>query len=133
MSKLGVRGLRLMVIVSGMVLAPAMWAAHVNPRTLNGGKPKSTQKVSESQHTKRRMRHLASSRTTTGHTTTGHVAARASLTRTSVGATSSVSPRRHTYHERFFVSSYAEGLTGGDITDGEDRWYARPRSMPWEI
>ena len=126
MSKLGVRGLRLMVIVSGMVLAPAMWAAHVNPRTLNGGKPKSTQKVSESQHTKRRMRHLASSRTTTGHSTTGHVAARrvpgsgASLTRTSVGATSSVSPRRHTYHERFFVSSYAEGLTGGDITDGED-------------
>jgi penicillin-binding protein 2 len=128
MSKSGVRGLRLMVIVSGIVLAPAMWAAHVNPRTLNGSKPKTTQKVSESQHTKRRMRHLASSRTTTGHTTTGHVAARrvpsrgASLTRTSGSATSSVtvSPRRHTYHERFFVSSYAEGLTGGDITDGED-------------
>jgi beta-lactamase class D len=120
------RGLRLMVIVSGIVLAPAMWAAHVNPRTLNGSKPKSTQKVSESQHTKRRMRHLASSRTTTGHTTTGHVAARrvpssgASLTRTSAAGTTSVSSRRHTYHERFFMSSYAEGLTGGDITDGED-------------
>ncbi|MGA2022596.1 MAG: penicillin-binding transpeptidase domain-containing protein [Candidatus Sulfotelmatobacter sp.] len=126
MSKSGMRGLRLMVIVSGIVLAPAMWAAHVNPRTLNGSKPKSTQKVSESQHTKRRMRHLASSRTTTGHTTTGHVAARrvpssgASLTRTSAAGTTSVSSRRHTYHERFFMSSYAEGLTGGDITDGED-------------
>ncbi|MFZ0416944.1 MAG: penicillin-binding transpeptidase domain-containing protein [Candidatus Sulfotelmatobacter sp.] len=120
MSKSGMRGLRLMVIVSGIVLAPAMWAAHVNPRTLNGSKPKTTQKVSESQHTKRRMRHLASSRSTTGH-----VAARrglshgASLTRTSAGATS-VGPRRHMYHERFFMSSYAEGITGGDITDGED-------------
>jgi penicillin-binding protein 2 len=126
MSKSGMRCLRLMVIVSGIVLAPAMWAAHVNPRTLNGSKPKSTQKVSESQHTKRRMRHLASSRTTTGHTTTGHVAARrvpssgASLTRTSAAGTTSVSSRHHTYHERFFMSSYAEGLTGGDITDGED-------------
>jgi cell division protein FtsI/penicillin-binding protein 2 len=36
------------------------------------------------------------------------------MTRTSVSA------RRHGYHERFFMSSYAEGITGGDITDGED-------------
>ncbi|MFZ0317954.1 MAG: penicillin-binding transpeptidase domain-containing protein [Candidatus Sulfotelmatobacter sp.] len=120
MSKLGVRGLRLMVIVSGVVLVPAMWAAHVNPRTLNGSKPKSMQKVSESQHTKRRMRHLASSRTTTGHVAGRRVATHSgTLTRTSAHA-ASVSARRHTYHERFYMSSYAEGLTGGDLIDGED-------------
>src|ERR1039457_4974905 len=120
MSKLGVRGLRLVVIVSGIVLAPAVWAAHVTPRTLNGSKPKSTQKVSESQHTKRRMRHLASSRTTTGHVAGRRVVSHsASLTRASVGRVP-VSTRRHSYHERFFMSSYAEGITGGDITDGED-------------
>jgi beta-lactamase class D len=97
----------------------------VNPRTLNGAKPKPTQKVSESQHTKRRMRHLASSRTTTGRVAGRRVAARAgTLTRTSVPAPSisapSVGARRHTYHERFYMSSYAEGLTGGDNIDGED-------------
>jgi len=27
---------------------------------------------------------------------------------------------QHRYRERFFMSSFAEGLTGGDITDGED-------------
>jgi cell division protein FtsI/penicillin-binding protein 2 len=31
-----------------------------------------------------------------------------------------VSARRHSYHERFYMSSFAEGLTGGDNTDGED-------------
>jgi len=111
MSKLGTCCLRLMVMVSGIVLAPVMWAAHVNPHSLNTSKPKSTQKVSESQHTKRRMRHLARSRGTGAHT--------ASLTRTSTGRTG-VSGRRHSYHERFFMSSFAEGITGGDITDGED-------------
>ena len=115
MSKLGVRGLRLLVIVSGVVLAPALWAAHVNPRTLNGAKPKSTPKVSETQHARRRMRHLASSRTTTGHVAGRRVATHgANLTRTSTGT------RRRTYHERFYMSSYAEGLAGGDLIDGED-------------
>jgi beta-lactamase class D len=127
MYKSEARYLRLVVVVSGMVLAPALWAAHVNPRTLNGNKAKTTRKLSESQHTKRRMRHLASGRSTTGHVA-GHVVASrsGSLTRTSVARSSvartgiSSGTRRHTYHERFFMSSYAEGLTGGDITDGED-------------
>ena len=125
MSKLGMRGFRLMVILSGMVLAPALWAAHVNPRSLNGSKSKSSAKVSESQRTKRRMRHLASGRSTTGHVA-GHrvVSHSANLTRTSSAASTlggtSTGTRRHTYHERFFMSSYAEGLTGGDLTDGED-------------
>jgi len=129
------RCLRLLVVLGGLFLAPAIWAAHVNPRTLNGSKPKSSRKLSESQRTRRRMRHLASGRSTTGHVanrrTSNHGAANhgaanhgaanhaaanhgATLTRTSA------SLRRHGYHERFFMSSYAEGLTGGDITDGED-------------
>lgn len=121
MSKSKARYLRLIVVVGGLLLAPAMWAAHVNPRPLNTSKPKSTQKVSESQRTKRRMRHLASSRSTTGRGVASHSVAShtvvshpASLTRTSVGT------RRPTYHERFYMSSFAEGITGGDITDGED-------------
>ncbi|MGO9168393.1 MAG: penicillin-binding transpeptidase domain-containing protein, partial [Candidatus Sulfotelmatobacter sp.] len=113
MSKPETRYLRLVVIVGGLLLVPAMWAAHVNPHALNTSKPKSTQKVSESQRTKRRMRHLASSRSTTGHGV-GSQPRAASLTRTSV------STRRPTYRERFFMSSFAEGITGGDVTDGED-------------
>jgi penicillin-binding protein 2 len=132
MFKWGVRSLRLVVVAGGLLLAPVMWAAHVNPHALNTSKPKST-KLSESQRTRRRMRHLArgrstaarrvSSASTTGvgtsshspstasHTTINHTA---SLTRASVGTS------RHRYHERFFVSSFAEGLTGGDVTEGED-------------
>jgi penicillin-binding protein 2 len=124
MSMWGVRGLRLVVVVSGVLLAPAMWAAHVNPRTLNGSKPKSTSKVSESQHTKRRMRHLASARTTTGHVAGRRVAVHSgAVTRTATATSASATStgvRRHTYHERFYMSSFAEGLTGGDNIDGED-------------
>src|SRR6266852_2471407 len=108
MSKLGMRCLRLVVMVGGLCLAPAIWAAHVNPHALNTSKSKSS-KVNETQHTKRRMRHLARSRSTNVHRTSG-----ASVTRASVGAS------RHRYHERFFMSSFAEGITGGDVTEGED-------------
>jgi len=90
-----------------MCFAPAMWAAHVNPHALNNSKSKSA-KVNETQHTKRRMRHLARSRNTTVHTSSTR------LTR------ASVSGSRHRYHERFFMSSFAEGITGGDVTEGED-------------
>jgi penicillin-binding protein 2 len=120
MCKLGTRFFRLVVMVAGLCLAPAMWAAHVDPHALNASKPKST-KVSESQRTRRRMRHLASGRSTVAHsaasrTTPVHSATSrgASLTR------ASVSTSRHRYHERFFVSSFADGITGGDVTDGED-------------
>src|SRR5580704_4350058 len=109
MCKLGMRCFRLVVAVGGLWLAPAMWAAHVSPRALNTSKPKST-RLSESQRTRRRMRHLASSRGTAVPSTSHS----ASLTRTSA------SGARHRYHERFFVSSFAEGITGGDVTEGED-------------
>jgi penicillin-binding protein 2 len=107
--------LRLVVMLGGVCLAPAMWGAHVNPHALNTNKPKS-RKVSESQRTRRRLRHLASGRSTAVHTASSQSANGhgASLTRVSAGS----SHRR--YHERFFVSSFAEGITGGDVADGED-------------
>jgi len=105
MSKSGARYLGLLVMVGGLCLAPATWAAHVNTRTPNTSKSKST-KVNETQRTKRHMRRLARGRSTSTHS--------ASVTRASVRTS------RHRYHERFFVSSFAEGLTGGDIIEGED-------------
>ncbi len=113
MSKLGSRFFRLVAIVSGLLLSPALWAAHVNPRTLNG-KPKSTSKVSESQHTRRRMRHLARSRDTSSHVAARTVASPTTVTRTSART------RHHIYRERFYMSSFADGLTSGDSTEGED-------------
>ncbi|MGB6403611.1 MAG: penicillin-binding transpeptidase domain-containing protein, partial [Candidatus Sulfotelmatobacter sp.] len=106
MFKRGTRCLRLMVMVGGLLLAPAMWSAHVNPHALNSSKAKS-RKVSESQRTRRRMRHLASGRSTA-------VRSRATLTR------ASVSTSHHRYHERFFVSSFADDIAAGDVTAGED-------------
>jgi penicillin-binding protein 2 len=120
MCKLGTCCLRLVVIVAGLGLAPAMWAAHVDPHALNTHKPKST-KLNESQRTRRRMRHLASGRSTVVHSAAVH--ATPSRTAPSHSATltrASVSSSRHRYHERFFMSSFADGITGGDVTDGED-------------
>jgi penicillin-binding protein 2 len=100
MSKTGSRSLGLVVVVAGWLLfAQSVWAAHVNPRALNT-KPK-TAKVNESQKTRRRMRHLARGRSATVRSV-------------------SVTTRRHRYHERFLMSSYAADVTEGDITAGED-------------
>jgi penicillin-binding protein 2 len=107
MSKLGSRYLRLVVMVGGLLWAPGIWAAHVDPHALNTSKSKSTKKVSETQRTRRRMRHLARARAAGVH-------------RPTVKRVSAVTSRRHRYHERFFMSSFAEGIAAGDITDGED-------------
>ena len=61
MSKQDLRAFRL-VCVSTLILVQWGFAAHVNPRALNATKPKTTKKVSESQHTARHMRHLAHGR-----------------------------------------------------------------------
>lgn len=135
---LGARPSRLLVSICGLVFAPTIWAAHVDPHTLTRSKPKPSTKVTESQHTKRRMRHLASAHSTTGRTgahasttrssgvrssgersaaTHPSAARAASLKRTSASSTPS---RRHAWHERFYMSSFAEGMTAGDSTDGED-------------
>jgi len=80
-------------------LAGVSFAAHINTTT-RSTKSKS-QKISETQHTRRRLHHLAHARST-------------SVTRVSV------STRRHRWHERFSMSSFAEDITAGDITTGED-------------
>jgi penicillin-binding protein 2 len=99
---------------------PALWAAHVNPHALNTSKSKST-KLSESQRTRRRMRHLARARGANGHAVSHTVGTSSHSTLTRVSTTRvSASNRRHTYHERFFMSSFAEGTSGSDVTEGED-------------
>lgn len=116
MSNSGTRYLRLVGLVGILLAAPALFAAHVNPHALNNSKAKST-KLSESQRTRRRMRHLARARGTKASGPVHHSASRTqrgTLTRASTGN------RRHTYHERFFMSSFAEGIAAGDVIEGED-------------
>lgn len=109
MFELGLRKLRLVVMVGALVWTPGVWAAHIDTHPLN--KTKSTKKVSETQHTRRRMRHLAHGRPIPARRTT--------LTRTSASG-ARVTTSRHRYHERFFTSSFAEGIAAGDVTEGED-------------
>ncbi len=90
--------------VACLPLAGVSWAAHINTHTPPKKSPQ--KKISETAHTRRRLHHLARSRS--AHSTSAHV--------TSVSATS----RRHRWHERFYMSSFADGLTAGDITTGED-------------
>ncbi len=89
-----------MALLTCIPLVGVSFAAHINTSTHSTTKSKS-QHISESQRTRRRMHHLARSR---------------SATVTPV----SVSTRRHRYHERFSMSSFAEDITAGDITTGED-------------
>lgn len=75
-------------------------AASVNTRSLTG-KSKS-QKLAESARARRKMTHLARKRSVT-----------AASKRTAIH-------RRHRYYERFYTSSFAEDITEGDATTGED-------------
>jgi len=94
--------LRLLFLAGVMFALTALGdAANVNARALTG-KSKS-QKVSESQRARRRMSHLARSRSVT-------TASRRTV----------VHHRRHRYYERFYTSSFAEDLTEGDVVTGED-------------
>jgi penicillin-binding protein 2 len=94
--------LRLLFLAGVMFALTALGdAANVNARALTG-KSKS-QKVSESQRARRRMSHLARSRSVT-------TASRRTV----------VHHRRHRYYERFYTSSFAEDITEGDVITGED-------------
>ncbi len=86
-----------------VLLCPSGIAATVSTHTLSPHKTKS-QRISESQAARRRMRRLARARAVTPNTTTAH---------TSVH-------RRHRYYERFSTSSFASDVTDGDVTTGED-------------
>src|SRR6266567_9333105 len=92
--------LRLLVaLFTCLPLAGVSFAAHINTSTSKKSQP--SKKISETQRTRRRIHHLARSR---------------SATATPV----SLSTRRHHYHERFHMSSFAEDIAAGDITTGED-------------
>ena len=79
-------------------LASLSWAAHITTRTTSKSK---SQKISESQRTRRRLHHLARS--------------------SSVGVTRvSTNTHRRRHYERFHMSSFVEDVTAGDVTAGED-------------
>jgi len=85
-------------VLAFLPLAGVSWAAHI--ATHAPAKPKA-QKISETTRTRRRLHHLARSR---------------SANVTTVSATT----RRHRWHERFHMSSFAEDIATGDNTAGED-------------
>ena len=99
MSK-GTSLLRLFVaFLVGLPLAGVSWAAHINTHS---AKSKTAPRISESQHTRRRLHHLAHSRAA------------------AVTTVSATTRRRRHYYERFTMSSFADDIAAGDITAGED-------------
>lgn len=92
--------LRLVLAFCAPVLMVSMsLAAHINTHAPAKSKSQS-QKISETVHTRRRLHHLARSRSVTPVSITTH--------------------RRRRYYERFHMSSFAEDITAGDVTTGED-------------
>jgi penicillin-binding protein 2 len=93
-------------VFSLLLLSPFGIAASVTTRALTTNKSK-TQKVTETQHARKRMHRLAQSRAARPRT-------KVALRRTGVR-------RRHRYYERFTASSFAkQDITEGDVTAGED-------------
>ena len=89
-----------------IALPLASLAANVSTHALTNSKSR-TQKVSETQHARRRMRRLARSRGTTSPAAVRRVSA--------------TTHRRHRYYERFYASSFAtQDVTEGDAFGGED-------------
>ncbi len=91
-----------LAVIFILVLCQAGIAATVSTHSLTPHKPK--QKISETQHARRRMHHLAHARATTATTTATHTTLHT----------------RHRYYERFYTSSFAQDITEGDVTTGED-------------
>ena len=75
-----------------LLLCQSGFAANVNTRSLSS--KKKSQKITETRRTTRRLHQLAHTRT--------------------------IPRRRHRYYERFYASSFAEDVTKGDVTTGED-------------
>jgi cell division protein FtsI/penicillin-binding protein 2 len=88
-----------LTFVACLALASASWAAHINTHSPTKSK---SQKLNESARTRRRIHHLAKSR--------GRNVTRVSAT----------THRRRHYYERFHMSSFANDITAGDLTAGED-------------
>ena len=96
----GPRFIRLAIVVSSLILlVESGLAATINTRPLTSSRTKS-RTVHESPRARRHMRHLARSRRVRSRTVS--------------------SLKRHHYYERFYASSYANDITDGDVTAGED-------------
>jgi len=101
MSKRGRSIIRIaLILVFALLLQENGIAASVNTRPLTSRKSKS-QKISEGQHARRRMSRLARSRAPRLHVVHRR-------------------GRRHRYYERFYMSSFAQDISEGDLTSGED-------------
>jgi len=85
------------VLIGWLLCVQALGAAHVNTRVPSTTRTKSA-RIHESQRTRRRMGRLAQSR----RSATVHAR------------------HRRRYYERFHTSSFAEDMTAGDLTAGED-------------
>jgi penicillin-binding protein 2 len=117
------------VFVMCLLLSVASWAAHLNTPATTTAKSK-TQKINESQRTKRRLHHLASARTATpasgarlssAHASGAHASpARLSSARSASSAHLSATSVHRRYQERFHMSSFAEDIAEGDAAAGED-------------
>ena len=98
------RGSLLRLVLTLLACLPLVgmsWAAHINTHTPTKSNSK---KVSETPRTRRRLHHLAKSRT-------------AKVTRVSASTTH----RRRRYYERFHMSSFVQDdITSADVTAGED-------------
>jgi penicillin-binding protein 2 len=90
--------LALVIIFFSLLLQASGIAANVNTRSLTSRKSRS-QAVNENQHARKRMKRLARSRVVGAH---------------------SARRRRHRYYERFYTNSFAEDISEGDLTAGED-------------
>src|SRR5258708_19968349 len=101
MSKQGTRILRLaFALITCLDVGGVSWEVKVKTDGLKSSKSKS-QKINEGPRTRRRLHHLASSRS-------------ARVTRASIHT------RRHRYYERFSTSSFASDIAEGDVAAGED-------------
>src|SRR6266566_4843367 len=89
-----------LIVVFALLLQESGIAASVNTRPLTSRKTKS-QKISEGQQARRRMSRLARSRAPRLHVVHRR-------------------GRRHRYYERFYMSSFAQDISEGDLTSGED-------------
>src|SRR5438128_4947548 len=89
-----------LIVVFALLLQESGIAASVNTRPLTSRKSKS-QKISEGQHARRRMSRLARSRAPRLHVVHRR-------------------GRRHRYYERFYMSSFAQDISEGDLTSGGD-------------
>ncbi|HYG98620.1 MAG TPA: penicillin-binding transpeptidase domain-containing protein [Terriglobales bacterium] len=95
-----------LVMLVAVLLCASAFAATVSSRSLSR-LPKKSQSVSENTRAQKRMAKLRHSRRT---------AAKARKSRSKKVRAS----RRHRYYERFTMNSFADDVTEGDITAGED-------------